>query len=64
MHGQKVVATRRRLYRVSRDFDIAIGAVFKAYGRGQTRGQFAVDLAFGGACADGTPTDQVTDVLG
>ena len=64
MHGQKVVATRRRLYRVCRDFDIAIGAVFKADGGRQTRGQFAVNLAFGGACADGAPADQVTDVLG
>jgi hypothetical protein len=60
---RKVVAARRRLDRVQRDLQVAVGAVLEADRRRQARGQFAVHLALGGARADGAPGDQVADVL-
>ena len=48
---------------VDGDADAAIGAVLEADGGGEAGSQFPVDLAFGGAGADGSPTDQVADVL-
>ena len=64
VHRQKVVATRCRLDGVCRDLDVAVRAVFKPNRCRQARGQLAVDLAFGGACANRAPADQVADVLG
>jgi len=52
------------LDRVGGDLDVAIGAVLEADGGRQARCQLAVYLAFGGARANRTPADQVTDVLG
>ena len=45
-------------------FHAAVGAVLEAHGAGQATGQLAVALAFGGACADGTPADEFADELG
>ncbi len=39
------------------------GAVLKADGHGETTGKLAVDLAFCRACTNGTPCDEVADVL-
>ena len=54
---------RCRAQGIDGDANIAIGAVFKANRHGQARGQFAVNLTFGGAGADGTPADEVADEL-
>ena len=64
VHRQKVVTTGSSLDRVGRDLDVAIRPVLEANGGRQARGQLAVHLAFGGACADGAPADQVANVLG
>ena len=64
MHGQKVVSAGGCLNRVGGDFDIAIRAVFEADRGRQARGQLAVHLALGGARADGTPGNQVPQILG
>lgn len=45
------------------DLHVAGGAVFEADGAGEAGDEFAVDLAFGGAGADGSPTDERGDVL-
>ena len=45
------------------DFEVAVGAVFKAHGAGKAAGQLAVHLAFGGARADGAPGNQVGIIL-
>ena len=49
---------------VDGDADAAAGAVFEADGHAEAAGEFAVDLAFDGASADGTPCDEIGDVLG
>jgi len=46
------------------DLHVAGGAVFEADRAGEAGDEFAVDLAFGGAGADGSPTDEGGDVLG
>ena len=46
------------------DLHVAGGAVFEADGAGEAGDEFAVDLAFGGAGADGSPADERGDVLG
>ena len=46
------------------DLDVAGGAVFEADGAGDAGDELAVDLAFGGAGADGSPADEGGDVLG
>ena len=43
--------------RIDGNMRIAIRTVFKADRAGKRRGHFTVDLAFGGACANGSPTD-------
>ena len=48
---------------VDGDADVAVGAVLEAHRSRQAAGQFAVHLAFRGARTDGTPGDQVADVL-
>ena len=48
---------------VDGDADAAAGAVFEADGHAEPAGEFAVDLAFDGASADGTPCDEIGDVL-
>src|SRR5450830_361750 len=60
---QETVRAGHRLQRVDRHGQAAVGAVLEAHGRGQTRRHFAVGLGFGGARADGRPTDQVLQVL-
>src|SRR6202012_5073847 len=48
---------------VDRDLGVAVGAVLEAHRHGQAGGQLAVNLAFGGAGADGAPGHGVGDVL-
>ncbi|GAA0031110.1 hypothetical protein BROWWM01_52420 [Bradyrhizobium ottawaense] len=54
---------RGRLHGVRCDPHIAIGAVLEADRAGQARGQLAMDLALGRACADRGPGHEVGDVL-
>ncbi len=49
--------------RVDGDAQTAISTVLEADRRRQPRSQLAVHLAFGGARADGTPRDEIGDVL-
>ena len=49
--------------RVERDGESAVCAVFKAEGHGESGCHLAVCLAFGGACADCGPANEVGDVL-
>lgn len=51
------------MHGVDGDLEAAVGTVLEADGTGQTRSEFAMALAFGGACADGAPADQVGNVL-
>src|SRR5699024_9169000 len=61
---QKVVGLRGRLDGVKRNAGGAASTVFEPYRARQTRGQLAVDLAFGRTGTNGTPGDQVGYVLG
>ena len=56
--AEKVMRLAGRQNGFDGDLHIAGGAVFKADGTGETRDQFAMDLAFGGAGADRSPTDK------
>ena len=58
-----MVTASRRLDRVGRDLDVAVGSVFKTNRCRQARSQFAVHLALGGTCANRAPSDQVANVL-
>ncbi|SAD50888.1 Uncharacterised protein [Enterobacter cloacae] len=49
--------------RINRDAGVAVRPVFKADRAGEGGGHFAVDLAFGGACANCAPADQIGDKL-
>ena len=49
--------------RVHRELDAAAGAVLEPDRTGQPRRHLAMHLAFGGARADCSPTDQIRDVL-
>ena len=51
------------LDRIDRNFDIAIGTVFKADWTRQAGRQLAMDLRFCGAGTNGTPADQVSNIL-
>ena len=48
---------------VDGDLDVAVGAVFETDRAGQTAGKLAMRLRFGCACADGSPTHQIGNVL-
>ena len=50
--------------RVDGHLHVAGGGVLEAHRAGDAGDQLAVDLAFGGARADGSPTDEAGDVLG
>ena len=63
VHRQEVVAARCRLDRVGSNLQVAVGTILEADRGRQAAGQFAVDLAFGGACTNRAPGDQVADVL-
>ena len=63
VHRQKVVTASGSLDRIGGNLDVAIGAVFKADGRRNAGGQFAVHLALGGTRADGAPGNQIPQVL-
>ena len=51
------------LHRVDGDLDVAVGGVLESDRHRKSTCEFAVGLAFGGASADGTPGDQVGNVL-
>src|SRR6266536_2790185 len=61
--GQEMVRLLRRLDRVDRDPDVAVGAVLETDRTGEARRGPAVDLALRRARADGAPRDEVRDVL-
>jgi hypothetical protein len=61
---QEVVRLGRGEHRIDGDADIAIGAVLETDRAGEPGGELAMDLAFGGARADGAPGDEIDDVLG
>ena len=48
---------------VDGDLDVAGGGVLESDGAGDAGDELAVDLALGGARADGAPTDEIRDVL-
>ena len=60
---EEMVRLAGRFHRVERDADVAVGAVLEADRAGEAGGQLAVDLALGGARADGAPGDEVGEVL-
>ena len=51
------------LNRIGGDANVAVSAIFKADGRGQTRSQLAMDLTFSCACANCAPRNQIANVL-
>lgn len=62
--GQKMVGLAGGLDGVEGDLDIPPGAVFEPDGHAEAGGELAMDLALGGAGADGSPGDEVGVVLG
>ena len=58
-----MMAACRSLNGIGGNFDVAIGAIFKANRRRQARSQLAMHLALGGASANGAPADHVANVL-
>ena len=62
--AEKGVGVGRGEDSVDGDLHVAGGAVFEAHRAGDAGDQLAVNLAFGGARADGSPTDEAGDVLG
>ena len=54
----------RGMHGVDRDLDVAVGRVLDADRHGQPAHELAMDLALGGARADGSPTHGVRQVLG
>lgn len=61
--GEEVVGVACGADGVDGDLNASTGSVFEADRDAQSGGQFAVDLAFGGPCADGSPDDEVGEVL-
>lgn len=62
-HAHEVVAGGRGANGVDGDAQTAVGAVLEAHGEGEARGQFAVQLGFGGAGANGAKRDEVGEEL-
>ena len=62
-HRQEMMRVTGSADRIDGDADIAVGAILEADWRGEAGGELAMDLAFGGAGADGGPAHQVGDVL-
>ena len=61
--GRKPVAVPGAADGVDGHTDIAVGGVLEAHGHGQTRGEFAMNLAFHGPRADGGKADEIGVVL-
>src|SRR5262245_13648010 len=61
--GEKMMWMRGSLHGVDRDLHVAVGAVLETDRAGDARGELAVHLAFGRACADRAPRHEVCDVL-
>ena len=59
----ETVRHRRGAHGVDGRGQAAVGAIFKAYRHGKTRGHFAVRLRFRGSRADGGPAEQIPKVL-
>jgi hypothetical protein len=62
-HRKEMVRGRRRMNRIDRDADVAVGSVLEAHRAGESRGEFAVHLALGRPRADRAPCDEIGDVL-
>ncbi len=62
-HREEVMGVSGGADGVDGDLEVAVGAVLEADGHGEARRELAVDLALGGAGADGTPGDEVGDEL-
>ena len=61
--AEKSVRVRCREHGVDGDLHIAGGSVLEPHGTGKAGDELTMDLAFGGAGADGSPTDKTGDVL-
>ncbi len=61
--SEEVMAALGGLDGVGGDLDAAAGAVFEPNGHGEAGCELAVVLAFGGACTDGPPGNDVGEVL-
>nr|GEX82438.1 hypothetical protein [Tanacetum cinerariifolium] len=61
--GLAVAAAQYDMAGIDRDRQTTVGAVLEADGRRQARRHFPVGLGFGGARADGRPTDEVLQIL-
>jgi len=64
VHGQEVVPAGSGMDRVTGDPNIAVGPILEPDRCRQARGQFPVHLTLGGACANGAPGNQITQILG
>ena len=62
-HGQEMVWSARRANGINGDFNGAVGGVFETDRTRQARCQFSVDLTFRGARTNGTPCNQVGNIL-
>ena len=62
-HREELVGVHGGPDRVDRDLDVAVRAVLEPHRHREARGELAVDLALGGAGADGAPRHQVGDEL-
>jgi len=64
VHAQETVGASSGYRSVNGHLYIAICPVLEPHWHTKTAGHLAVSLAFGGAGADGSPTDQVGQILG
>src|SRR6266550_5892041 len=62
-HSHEMMRRLCRTDRIDCDADISVGAVFETNRAGQSGSELAMHLAFGGACTDGTPGDEIVNVL-
>lgn len=62
-YGEKMVGMGGCADGIDGDFEVAVGTVFEADGTGKAGGKLSVHLAFGSACTDGAPRDEVGVIL-
>lgn len=62
-HAHEGMRVACRLHSIHSDGHASIGTIFEADGEGDTGGQLAMKLRLGGSCTDGTPGDEICEVL-
>lgn len=62
-HGKEDMSALRSSAGINGDAYTSVGRVFEAGGHGEGGGEFAVNLGFGGACANGAPGHEVGAVF-